>query len=84
MAAVGSARFIAEEIGPLVVSRLPTKKWKSFGESRPTRAQLKSFHELNARFQLVDLRPEPQNMRSMKRLPHISFALVSLFRPIFL
>src|SRR5439155_1747583 len=48
MVAVGSARFIAEKIGRLVVLRLATKKSKSFGGSRPTRVQLKSFHELNA------------------------------------
>jgi len=29
--AVGSARFIGEKIGRLDVSRLPTKKSKSFG-----------------------------------------------------
>src|SRR5439155_21225872 len=48
MVAVGSARFIAEKIGRLVVLRLATKKSKSFGGSPPTRVQLKSFHELNA------------------------------------
>jgi hypothetical protein len=71
MVAVGSARFIAGKIGRLVVSRLLTKKSKSFGGSRPTRVQLKSFHELNARFQLVGVRPDPQNIQSVKSLARI-------------
>jgi len=46
---------------------------------------LKSFHELNARFQLVDVRPDQQNIESVKSLSRICYLnVIGLFRPAFL